>query len=165
MLPRLLGIAVGEQFHRALEVGEQYRDLLALAFQDAFRHADLLGQMRRRVGLGGEQRPPELAAAGAGGVRRWPHSGQNLADGAGSKPQAGQRARNSCPHSSQNLAVALFSCWHCGHCMRRLLITGCCAGIPRPRRPPACCPYFTTTTRCLPAQSLTLCASGGHILI
>ena len=32
-LPRLLGIAVGEQLHRALQVGEEYGDLLALAFQ------------------------------------------------------------------------------------------------------------------------------------
>ncbi len=31
-LPCLLGIAVGKQLHRALEVGEEYRDLLALAF-------------------------------------------------------------------------------------------------------------------------------------
>ena len=32
-LPRLLGVAVGQQFHGALEVGEQHRDLLALAFE------------------------------------------------------------------------------------------------------------------------------------
>ena len=30
---RLLGITVGQQFHRALEVGEQHRHLLALAFE------------------------------------------------------------------------------------------------------------------------------------
>ena len=30
---RLLGVAVGEQLHRALEVGEQHRHLLALAFE------------------------------------------------------------------------------------------------------------------------------------
>ena len=34
-LPRLLGVAVGEQLHRALEVGEEHRDLLALAFEGA----------------------------------------------------------------------------------------------------------------------------------
>ena len=34
-LARLLGIAVGEQLHRALEVGEEHRDLLALAFEGA----------------------------------------------------------------------------------------------------------------------------------
>ena len=32
-LARLLGIAVGEQLHGALEVGEEHGDLLALAFQ------------------------------------------------------------------------------------------------------------------------------------
>ena len=34
-LARLLGVAVGEQLHRALEVGEEDRDLLALAFEGA----------------------------------------------------------------------------------------------------------------------------------
>ena len=32
-LPRLLGIAVGEELHRALEVGEEHRHLLALALR------------------------------------------------------------------------------------------------------------------------------------
>ena len=32
-LARLFGVAVREQLHRALQVGEQHRDLLALAFQ------------------------------------------------------------------------------------------------------------------------------------
>ena len=32
-LARLLGIAVGQQLHRAFEVGKQHRDLLALAFR------------------------------------------------------------------------------------------------------------------------------------
>jgi hypothetical protein len=32
-LARLLGVAIGEQFHRPLEIGEQHGDLLALAFQ------------------------------------------------------------------------------------------------------------------------------------
>ena len=34
-LPGLLGIAVGQEFHRALEIGKQHGDLLALAFQGA----------------------------------------------------------------------------------------------------------------------------------
>jgi hypothetical protein len=33
----LLGIAIGEQLHRALHVGEQHRYLLALAFERALR--------------------------------------------------------------------------------------------------------------------------------
>ena len=32
-LARLLGVAVGQQLHRALEVGEEHRDLLALALE------------------------------------------------------------------------------------------------------------------------------------
>ena len=34
-LARLLGVAVGEQLHRALEVGEEHGDLLALALEGA----------------------------------------------------------------------------------------------------------------------------------
>ena len=34
-LPGLLGIALGQEFHRALEIGKQHGDLLALAFQGA----------------------------------------------------------------------------------------------------------------------------------
>ena len=32
-LARLLGVAVGQELHRALEVGEEHGDLLALAFE------------------------------------------------------------------------------------------------------------------------------------
>ena len=49
-LPGLLGVAVGQQLHRALQIGEQDRDLLALAFQGAFGGQDLLGEMARGVG-------------------------------------------------------------------------------------------------------------------
>jgi hypothetical protein len=35
-LPRLLGIAVGEQLHGALEVGERDGDLLALALEGSW---------------------------------------------------------------------------------------------------------------------------------
>ena len=51
-LPRLLGVAVGEQLHRALEVGEEHRDLLALALEGGLRGEDLLGEVLRGVGLG-----------------------------------------------------------------------------------------------------------------
>src|SRR5262245_36661023 len=54
-LPRLLGVPVGEQLHRALQVGEEHCDLLALAFEGASRQKDALGQMLWRVALrGGE---------------------------------------------------------------------------------------------------------------
>jgi len=51
-LPGLLGVAVGEQLHRPLQVREQHRDLLALAFEGALGGEDLLGEMLGRVGLG-----------------------------------------------------------------------------------------------------------------
>ena len=51
-LARLLGIAVGEQLHRALEVGEEHGHLLALALQRGLRGEDLLGEVLGRVGLG-----------------------------------------------------------------------------------------------------------------
>jgi hypothetical protein len=41
----LFGIAVGEQLHRALEVGEEHRDLLALAFERSLCRQDLFGKM------------------------------------------------------------------------------------------------------------------------
>jgi hypothetical protein len=44
-LPRLLGVAVGEQLHRTLEVGEEHRDLLALAFERGLRGEDPLGEV------------------------------------------------------------------------------------------------------------------------
>jgi hypothetical protein len=50
-LARLFGIAVGEQLHGALELGEQHGDLLALPFQSALGGEDLLGKMPGRVGL------------------------------------------------------------------------------------------------------------------
>ncbi len=50
-LARLLGVAVGEQLHRALEVGEEDRDLLALALQGGLRGEDLLGEVLGGVGV------------------------------------------------------------------------------------------------------------------
>ncbi len=48
----LLRIAIGQQLHRALEVGEQHRHLLALARQRVSGAEDPLGQMPGRVVLG-----------------------------------------------------------------------------------------------------------------
>jgi hypothetical protein len=54
-LARLFGIAVGEELHGALEVGEEDGDLLALAFQSGFGGEDLFGQVLGGVLLwGGE---------------------------------------------------------------------------------------------------------------
>ena len=50
-LPGFLGVAVGQELHRALEVGEQHGDLLALAFEGGLRGQDLLGEVLRGVAL------------------------------------------------------------------------------------------------------------------
>jgi hypothetical protein len=42
---RLFGVAVGQQLHGALEVGEQHSDLFALAFQARTGFEDFFGQM------------------------------------------------------------------------------------------------------------------------
>ena len=52
MRARLFGIAVGEQLHRALEVGEQDGHLLALAFEGATGGDDPLGEVLRGVCVG-----------------------------------------------------------------------------------------------------------------
>ncbi|HTO10940.1 MAG TPA: hypothetical protein VMQ51_05165 [Candidatus Binatia bacterium] len=51
-LARFLGIAIGQQFHRTLEVGEEDGDLLALTLQRSLRGHDLLDEMLGRVALG-----------------------------------------------------------------------------------------------------------------
>ena len=45
------GVAIGEQFHRALEVGEENGHLLTLAFERALGGEDLLGEVLGGVGL------------------------------------------------------------------------------------------------------------------
>jgi hypothetical protein len=46
----LFWVTVGQEFHGALEVGEQHRDLLALAFQGTAGRENLFGQIGGRVG-------------------------------------------------------------------------------------------------------------------
>ena len=48
-LPGLLGVPVGEQLHRALHVGEEHGDLLALPLERALRGQDPFGQVFRGV--------------------------------------------------------------------------------------------------------------------
>src|SRR5262249_31352508 len=54
-LARLLRVPISEQLHRALEVGEQDRDLLALPFERRLGGEDLLGEVLRSVGLRGAE--------------------------------------------------------------------------------------------------------------
>jgi hypothetical protein len=48
-LARFLGIAIGEELHRALEVGEEHGDLLALALESGFRGQNAFRKVLRRV--------------------------------------------------------------------------------------------------------------------
>ncbi len=60
----LLGVELLGQFHRAFDIREQDRDLLALALERGARAQDLLRQVTRRVGDGGGcTRGRESAAA------------------------------------------------------------------------------------------------------
>jgi hypothetical protein len=61
---RFLGIPVGEQLHRALEIGEQDGHLLPLAFECRLRGEDSLGEMFRRVRLGRHGRRPDGRSRG-----------------------------------------------------------------------------------------------------
>ena len=93
-LARLLGIAVGEQLHRALEVGEEHRDLLALAFQGGLGGEDLLGEVRCTT-RGWRSGPL---------VRWWRRSAgpAELLARRDGVPQLGQAASSRAPQSSQN---------------------------------------------------------------
>src|SRR5262249_3148732 len=44
-LARLLRVTVSEKLHRALEIGEEHSDLLALAFEGTLGSEDLLGEV------------------------------------------------------------------------------------------------------------------------
>jgi hypothetical protein len=62
-LAGFLGVAVGEQLHRALQVREQDRDLLAFALEGALGGEDFLGEVLRGVGLRGGE-PSRIAGRG-----------------------------------------------------------------------------------------------------
>ena len=116
-LARLLRIAVGEQLHRALQVGEQHRDLLALAFERAFGGEDLLGEMLGGVRIG--RREARLDS--------WLSS--HCLPALKTKLRAGGKLRAAlnaveCKTSSAlqaELAPDGFSCWHCAQRITQLL--------------------------------------------
>ena len=107
-LARLLGIAVGEQLHRALEVGEEHGDLLALAFEGRLRGEDLLGEVLGRVGFGAAERG---GAAPLSGAAHWP---QNLFSAGLLAPHARHTDASAAAHWPQNLVPEGFSAWHRG---------------------------------------------------
>ena len=100
-LARLLGVAVGQQLHRALEVGEQHGDLLALALEGALRGEDLLGEVLGGVGLGLGDRG---AAADSPATARRRTARRTCFPGASSRATLRAGEREAAPHSSQNRA-------------------------------------------------------------
>jgi hypothetical protein len=52
-LPGFLGITISQELHGALEIGEEDRDLLALALQRGLGGENLVGEVLGGVGLGG----------------------------------------------------------------------------------------------------------------
>jgi hypothetical protein len=74
-LAGLLGIAVGEELHRALEIGEQHGDLLALALERTLGREDLLGEVLGRVALRGSE------------ARLWDNRRDNRVPAFGTKPR------------------------------------------------------------------------------
>jgi hypothetical protein len=70
----VLGIAVGEELERALEVGEEDGHLLALAGQRRAGGQDLAGEVARRVGVGGG----EARVGGSAGLGRAAERGAAL---------------------------------------------------------------------------------------
>ena len=63
-LARVLGIGVGEQFHRAFHVGEEHGHLFAFPFEGGLRCEDLLGEVLRGVGL--SRAEPRLSSRAGG---------------------------------------------------------------------------------------------------
>jgi hypothetical protein len=61
---RLLGVAVGQQLHRALQVREEDGDLLPLALEGGLGGSDLLGEVLRGVRLRGRRTNRGRCASG-----------------------------------------------------------------------------------------------------
>jgi hypothetical protein len=57
---------VGEELHGSLQVGEEDRDLLSLAFERRLGGEDLLGEVLRGVSLGGGRTNRSRGASGYG---------------------------------------------------------------------------------------------------
>jgi hypothetical protein len=110
-LAGLLWIAVGEQLHRALQIGKQHGHLLALAFEGALGREDLLGEVLWSIGLG-RSKPWLVGDRAANAV---PHLLQNLDPAGRSVPHELHVRLRRAPHSKQKLEPVGFSCWHRGH--------------------------------------------------
>ena len=114
-LAGLLGVAVGEQLHRALQVGEEHRDLLALALERGLRGEDLLGEVLGRV-AGRESNRGPVSGRGLD-----PLSGARTSCRTSRPADLRRRTRagsaSRAPHSSQNRRRRGSRAWHRGHVM------------------------------------------------
>ena len=149
-LARLFGIAIGEQLHRALEVGEEDGDLLALALEGGLRGQDLLGQVLGRVGLG-RRGTWSLRCPGSATLRtrrRTSEPEDSTLHRSGRRLPAGRQ------HSPQNFWPAVFSWWHREHSM-------VCLARLRLQRPPSLAHlgYEARLGRARPAVRITLAVS------
>src|SRR5262245_22333850 len=62
------GVAIGEELHRALEVAEEDRDLLAFALERGLGGQDLLGEVLGEIGLGRRSRASRGGGGGTDGL-------------------------------------------------------------------------------------------------
>jgi hypothetical protein len=89
-LARLLGITVGEQLHRALEVGEQHRHLLALPLERGLGREDPLGEVLGGIAI---RRPQQYARS----------SGNGMSAGVAELGREGERLRRSAARRRRRL--------------------------------------------------------------
>ena len=107
-LPRLLGIAVGEQLHRALEISEEHGHLLPFAFERALGGQDSLGEVLGGIGPGRGERIRRCAERSGALAAELVLGGIGCATG-------GADRHESTAHSPQNFMPGGLSCWHRGH--------------------------------------------------
>ena len=106
-LARLLGIAIGQQLHRAFEIGKEDRHLLAFPFDGALGGQDLLCQICGRIGnevalIGGHPWPGNMCRCSG------PGSYQAMTTRP-AKPHAGADGRTALWASGRQGGSALFA--------------------------------------------------------
>ena len=109
-LARVLGIAVGEELHRALQIGEQHGDLLAFPLDGGLRGEDLLREVAGRVALGRRRRGHRPA-------ERLPAAVAEAASRGFTWPQAAHTASSRAPQPLQKRAPEGLSWLHWGQRM------------------------------------------------
>ena len=140
-LPRLLGVAVGEQLHRALQVGEEHRHLLALALEGGLRGEDPFGQVFGCIGPLATRTWARSVGQRSSGAAHCP---QNLWPGGLAAPQDEQTDASGAAHWPQNVMPAGFSAWHRG---QRISPTPSSRVPPSLARTPCTAPGFLDRLR------------------